>query len=77
MASLDPKLIRELYEIEQSIDDTIRRLKSLRVSVGKALKSNCMDQSARKKKPFKCYRCGDVNSHLARDCETDLKKKDW
>ena len=75
MASLDPKLVQELYEIEQSIDVTIKGLKSLRVSVRKALKSNCTDQSARKKKPFKCFRCGDVNSHLARDCETDLRKK--
>ena len=77
MASLDPRLVQELHEVEQSIDLIMKRLKSLWVSVRKALNCN-MDQSARKKKSFKCFRCGDVNSHLARDCETDLKKKeDW
>ena len=72
MASLDPRLVQELHEVEQSIDLIMKRLKALRVSVRKAL--NC-NQSAGKKKSFKCFRCGDVNSHLARDCETDLKKK--
>ena len=83
MAEIDPKLIRELQDIELSIETAIKRLRLVKKSLKEATKTKISRTTAgmtttkrrgKGEKNFKCFRC-ELDGHKARFCHAVMAPK--